>query len=99
MWLPWLWLACAAPPPPPSIDGTAAADAADAMVRAGQAAGEVAAQAAAIESLSLELRQGAERPTAEVLADIRAQLARAQENAQRMESELDAADAALASGD
>ncbi len=65
------------------------------MVRAGHAAAEVAAQAAAIETLSRELRQGAERPEADVLEDIQGQLTRARENVAQVERELAAAGEAL----
>jgi hypothetical protein len=69
------------------------------MVRAGQAAQEVAAQAAAIESLSQELRDGPERPAEDVLADINGQIDRARQNAATIERELALAGEALASGD
>jgi hypothetical protein len=98
LWAWWL-LACGEPPPPPPIEGTAAAEAADALVRAGVAAGEVAAQAAAIESLAGELRAGHERPETEVLADIHGQLERARGHAATVEAEVTAAGEALASGD
>ncbi len=98
LWTWWL-LACGEPSPPPSIEGTDAAEATDALVRAGAAASEVAAQAAAIESLAGELRTRPERPEADVLRDIQDQLGRARENAATVEAEVSAAEAALASGD
>ncbi|GEM_PF-6113791 len=91
----WVLLACGEPPPPPPIEGTAAAEAADAMVRAGHAAKEVAAQAAAIESLAGELRTGPERPPEDVLQDIQQQLERARANAQRVADEVATAERAL----
>ncbi len=99
MWWPWLLVACGEPASTPPIDGTAAAEAADAMVRAGEAAGEVAAQAAALESLAGELRTGAERPPRDVLRDIHQQLSRAEENAAGVEQALQQAGEALATGD
>ena len=97
----WIWwvLACGEPSPPPSIEGTEAASAAESLVRAGAAASEVAAQAAAIESLAGELRAGPERPEADVLKDIQDQLGRARTNAATVEAEISAAGANLASGD
>ncbi len=96
MLLPWLWLAACDPAvEPPPIEGTSAAEAADALVRAGQAASELAAQAAAVETLSRELREGSERPSEEVLVDLDLQLERARSNAHATRAAVEEAEQAL----
>lgn len=91
----WLLLSCAdVDPQGPASPGSGAAASLEELRKVRQASADIEEPTVRLQALLTELRTGS-RPQEEVLAEVRIELARAQEAEARMSASMDAAEAAL----